>query len=351
MLPTLQLENKASRNRNMIIQDTQNREKVMELERKKLIDRINEYKTERKEILMVMSNLQNEIDQIKLEMKILKDYDEIMNTQSKIKKYFDDQKLQKKGTKKTYISNENEQQFNENQLLSEYRKAAWIREDKYKMKKKECEIKEERRENLKVKLDQLNSEILQNQEELSKLTNFLLTHYHKLLNQGIDTRKEGIVWIIRSIWNLGFSVIVSHFPSYLDEKSIKFLFKYAHKLLEIDKIEKEVETNKLYIKQFYQSKLQEEVCRKSVFTTEEEENHYNPFKSSTAKIINKIKENIQLENEKMSFRKIKEIADNEKGIDDQSKLYIQILEELESQLNTKKEGNCPIAEKRIGKTK
>ena len=34
----------------------------------------------------------------------------------------------------------------------------------------------------------------------------LINHYHNILLEGIDTRKEGLSWVIRAIWNLGEDV-------------------------------------------------------------------------------------------------------------------------------------------------
>ena len=73
-------------------------------------------------------------------------------------------------------------------------------------------------------------------EELDNIKKKLLLHYHILLNDGKDTRSEGLVWIIKSIWNLGENVIMSYLPNYLDEKCIKFLFHIAHKDFDLMKM-------------------------------------------------------------------------------------------------------------------
>ena len=56
----------------------------------------------------------------------------------------------------------------------------------------------------------------------------------------MDIRNEGLVWIIKAIWNLGENIIMSFFPNYLDQYSIDFLFNVAHKSYEISKIKEEV---------------------------------------------------------------------------------------------------------------
>ena len=40
-----------------------------------------------------------------------------------------------------------------------------------------------------------------------------------------DTRKEGIIWVIKAIWDLGYDILVSYLPTFLDDKSIAFVFK------------------------------------------------------------------------------------------------------------------------------
>ena len=71
------------------------------------------------------------------------------------------------------------------------------------------------------------NEIDKNNEEIKKITNKLLYHYHTILSEGKDTRKEGLVWIIKAIWNLGSNVIISFLPNFLDEECIKFIFKVS----------------------------------------------------------------------------------------------------------------------------
>lgn len=85
--------------------------------------------------------------------------------------------------------------------------------------------KQEEREILKKKLDVIVNEIKLNNTNLKQIINSLLCHYHTLLNEGLNLRKEGLVWAIKAIWNLGYDVVVSYFPNYLDQNCIKYLFK------------------------------------------------------------------------------------------------------------------------------
>ncbi|CDW80296.1 UNKNOWN [Stylonychia lemnae] len=52
-------------------------------------------------------------------------------------------------------------------------------------------------------------------------------HYQKLLKEGIDSRKDGLIWIIKAIWHLGNDVNLADMPNYLDSESISFLLDYG----------------------------------------------------------------------------------------------------------------------------
>ena len=80
-------------------------------------------------------------------------------------------------------------------------------------------------QNLKKSINEIDIQTHQTHLDINKFTNKLIYHYHTILSQGKDTRKEGLVWIIKAIWNLGTDVILSFMPTFLDEKCIKFIFK------------------------------------------------------------------------------------------------------------------------------
>lgn len=40
----------------------------------------------------------------------------------------------------------------------------------------------------------------------------------------LNFRREGLVWIIKAIWNLGHKVSPAYLPSFLDEQLISYLF-------------------------------------------------------------------------------------------------------------------------------
>ena len=81
-------------------------------------------------------------------------------------------------------------------------------------------IKAKREELQKIEL-----QIKKSGEQYKNYNMILLAHYHKILKDGIDTRSEGLVWVIKEIFALGSKVLLSYLPNFLDEKCIIFLFK------------------------------------------------------------------------------------------------------------------------------
>ena len=113
--------------------------------------------------------------------------------------------------------------------------------------------------NLNGPLKKLNEEIFEIKKEESIVIRKLMAHYETLLYQGEEVRNEGLIWIIKAIWNLGENVPMSFIPPFLDFQSIEFLFQYAHKSIELENVKKILNElkNKLQIKihkLFYTSK-------------------------------------------------------------------------------------------------
>lgn len=67
-------------------------------------------------------------------------------------------------------------------------------------------------------------------------------HYYEILKEGLDSRKDGLMWIIKNLWYLNENVQMSAFPDFLDTESIKYILEYAKldiKKQEINKVLKE----------------------------------------------------------------------------------------------------------------
>lgn len=48
-----------------------------------------------------------------------------------------------------------------------------------------------------------------------------------MIKEGIDSRKDGLIWIVKALWLLNQDVEVSDMPSFLDSELIKFLLEYG----------------------------------------------------------------------------------------------------------------------------
>ncbi len=91
-------------------------------------------------------------------------------------------------------------------------------------KQAQIELKKEIQLNTQ-KLNQLQQKVSELKAQTVNLKTMQLAYYHTLLYEGLDSRKEGLIWIIKGIWLLGRNVNVSKMPPFLDSYGIEFLFK------------------------------------------------------------------------------------------------------------------------------
>ena len=118
----------------------------------------------------------------------------------------------------------------------------FLKREEYLTKQKEKEIEKDisnKREKKKGVMTQLNG-INESLKDLHKIKNFFLNklyeHYLNVLKEGKDTRNEGLSWIIKEIYLLGKTVIMSYLPNYLDKNAIDFIFDQAHFSLKIKEL-------------------------------------------------------------------------------------------------------------------
>ena len=154
------------------------------------------------------------------------------------------------GKKSRFLSPERKKSKYQKQLI----KTLWGKNDYddkiqgikmlYIAKKMNDEKKAENEKNLKQykeDIEQINKELKKIREELSNLkekentsAQKLMRHYENLLYQGRDTRNDGLIWIIKSMWKLGKNVPMQYIPKFLDFHAIEFLFKLANKSIELE---------------------------------------------------------------------------------------------------------------------
>ena len=105
------------------------------------------------------------------------------------------------------------------------------------------QVEEAKKKTQEIK--QLEELITTKNKHLDKSLETLLDHYHKILYEGLDTRQEGLSWVIKAIWKLGQNVNISFFPKFLDPISIDYLFTVAHKSVEIGQLKSEIDKKKV----------------------------------------------------------------------------------------------------------
>ena len=198
---------------------------------------------------------------------------------------------------------------------------------------------------LKEKISKINEEINLLKIKYNKNKKELINHYHQLLYEGIDTRDEGLIWIIQSIWDLNEDVNMKFIPNFLDEKAIEYLFIIANKKNSLRKIDKNIE--KVKLKYNYDGK-----------------NNYNENKKDESEIFhtlplikskNKIKINLRNlnlgigkynANNSYTFKNVIKKLDDEKKLKNKNEQ-----ENLEVYLQLKKLKECILKEIEILKKK
>ena len=229
------------------------KENTLEKKRHELELKIKKIKSLINPLSKELSDTLSQIENSKIDLEILKNY----------KNYSLGKKFLPKGSKKNLNIFKNRRSINVNSENSFSEKGNIINKGKEKDKRMLKEIIKFRRQsiieekklssmeklkllynkknNILIKLDSCEKDLMEFKEKLNIIKNELLVHYHKLLLEGKDTRKDGLSWIIKSIWNLKSNVIMSFMPKFLDMNSISFLFLYSDKLAEIEKIQKKIE--------------------------------------------------------------------------------------------------------------
>ena len=91
-----------------------------------------------------------------------------------------------------------------------------------------------------------NIKILQNKKsKVSKDKNLseqkLYWHFLCILKEGNDTRKDGLSWVIKEIFEMGKKVIIGYLPKFLDDKGIDYIFSEAKIKMELDELNAKTE--------------------------------------------------------------------------------------------------------------
>ena len=144
--------------------------------------------------------------------------------------------------KKVLIQKKNKKENDSFYLKTLQLKEQTTRNQKKKEVEETIKLNLEKLKNYKLDFEKLKEEHKKKKIILDSKINFLSDYYHKKLYEGLDIRNEGLIWIMKAIWNLDQEIILSFFPNFLDQTSIDYLFEVAHRSVEINKIKNEIQT-------------------------------------------------------------------------------------------------------------
>ena len=152
--------------------------------------------------------------------------------------------------------------------------------------------------NLENALNKIDKDLETSRKEEKEIISKLMLFYKELLFKGKSLKKDGLVWIIKAIWYLGENVPMSFMPQFLDFESIDYLFKLAHKQLEIEYFSKKIREMKLNLKKDISIKYKDDIKKLNISNKVENENN-NKYSSFDKRKLysNMRKENNVLANE------------------------------------------------------
>ena len=303
------------------------KESTLEKKRHEIETKIEKIKSLIEPLSKELSDILNQIESSKIDLEIFKNYKNysLLNNVYHKKKYF------RKDSKSNYsfYSNIQNSKSSDDSFVRKGKDSQKMKSDKFIRKKKliienyklntmeKLAMLNNKKNNILVKLDACERDLKEFKEKHNLVKNELLVHYHKLLLEGKDTRKDGLSWIIQAIWNLKSNIIMSFMPKFLDEDSISFLFLYSDKLVEISKIQKEIETINGKIKHREKKTRNLAKLSKRIFNYTNEEKQIESINIYSPKSKSKKKKNSEINtynNNSKENDKIIDDIDNENNI-------------------------------------
>ena len=199
----------------------------------------------------------------------------------------------KKTRKETKRAENNEKNLN-NFILSTLKakdrkeKSTKIKEISDSIQKRKAELN-----SIEEKIKVLDKNLSKLKGEENEKINEIMYHYKEILYGGVDSRSEGLIWVLKAIWKLGRNIPLDYFPTFLDEKSVNFLFEYAHKSLELEdykeeamKLKKELKKN---VNEIISLRLKEESKTNSEKNTEKTTFYSDLKRKSLMKMANLVR--------------------------------------------------------------
>ena len=301
------------------------KESTLEKKRHEIETKIEKIKSLIDPLSKELSDILNQIESSKIDLEIFKNYKNysLLNNAYHKKKYlrkdsrsnlsFYSNFQNSKSSDDSFVRKGNSEKMKSDKLT---KKKKLIIEN-YKLNTMEkLAMLNNKKNNILVKLDACERDLKEFKEKHSIVKNELLVHYHKLLLEGKDTRKDGLSWIIQAIWNLKSNIIMSFMPKFLDKDSISFLFLYSDKLIEISKIQKKIEIINGKIKNREKKTRNLAILSSKIFNNTNEEKQIENINIYSLKSMHKKKKNSEINtntnnNNSKEFEKIIDDIDND----------------------------------------
>jgi hypothetical protein len=311
-------------------------ENKLESSRKILSEKLKAEKSEITQMTQKILALSKDIENHKIEVEVLDNFakfTEGLSSNSSIRKF-------------EMLKSNRRQNTEDKEKL--FLAASQMQKDIYKREKESVNLKQEienkslLKERLLGKVNELKSKHKITNEELKNVQNQLMLHYHVLLNEGRDTRQEGLSWIIKAIWNLGYDVIISYLPTFLDEKCIEYLFTVAHKDFELLQIKDYLDQMKANLKLFInrdKSYKKNKKQTQSTFKTDlqiinEDNSTVRERHHGHGSIMEKLRQrhsHLDIDPEsKYNYKKIEEFINKKEKLSDDTLQLMKSIRELES---------------------
>ena len=213
-------------------------ENKLENRRKELENKIFKIKEDLKPLNKDLTKIISEIDNLKLDYEILQNNKTCSIIEKTIKKNLMINTLISPRANINYLPlllkrNNIDKKYQIDSILSQHKKN--MRSKKNLALMKATQLKEQKKEIVnKIKSYEKDLKIFR--EEKNEIKNELLSHYHTILHEGKDIRKDGLSWVIQAIWNLKSQVLPSYLPTFLDEDSISFLLNFSNKKIKLNEL-------------------------------------------------------------------------------------------------------------------
>ena len=278
----LESENKLNQNKKEALKNLAYSQLESELckELKKLKQQHQEKKEEKDNIYLNFKKIKDEIDEINLDIQTINYREFFANLRKDNEKFKKKNVVEKsnseikKGNSENKEDSKSNNDSSENKLIKLKKMQTIKKEQDYnkKLKYDRLNLLKSQLSNLREPLINLNKELNEIKKKEKEITHKLMAHYESLLFKGEEVRSEGLIWIIKAMWNLKENVPMSFIPPFLDFQSIEFLFQYAHKSIELENTKKILNElkNKLQIKLhklFYSSNPKEKYRSSFEFKT------------------------------------------------------------------------------------